>query len=147
MLLFSYGSNLAVDEMDRWCPGARFVEPARLDGYRLAFTRRSIRWRGGVADIVPAAEAHVWGAAYEVEQADLVALDAKEGAGAAYRRCGVEVAIGGRVVAAQAYEVIDKAAHVAPPPAYLRLLVRGARERGLPAEWVSALEAMAPAVR
>ena len=62
VLLFAYGSNLAAEEV---APGARFLGPAVLPDYRLALTRRSIRWGGGVVDVVPAPGERVWGAAYD----------------------------------------------------------------------------------
>ena len=123
MLYFAYGSNMAAAE--------GFIRPARLDGYRLALTRRSIRWQAGVLDIVPAAGHHVWGALFDVP--DLEALDAKEGAGFAYRRVEVGVDGGERAIA---YEVIDKEPEPAPPdPEYAALVLAAARDRDLPEEW------------
>ena len=55
LLYFAYGSNLDADQMRTRCPTARAVSQARLPDHRLAFTHPSRRWRGGSADIVPAA--------------------------------------------------------------------------------------------
>jgi hypothetical protein len=108
-----------------------YIRPARLDGYRLALTRRSIRWQAGVLDIVPAEGRRVWGALYEV--ADLTRLDEREGAGFAYQRVEMELDGGERAIA---YEVIDKEPEPIPPaPEYVELVLTGARERGLPQEW------------
>ena len=132
MLYFAYGSNMA--------PAAGFVRPARLEGYRLALTRRSIRWKAGVVDIVPAEGAQVWGALYEVAGADLELLDAKEGAGFAYRRIEVELDGGERAIA---YAVIDKEPEPGPPdPEYAALVLAAARDRGLPEEWQVELRAL-----
>jgi gamma-glutamylcyclotransferase (GGCT)/AIG2-like uncharacterized protein YtfP len=140
VLLFAYGSNMAGAEMGEWCPTARFVGTARLDGFRLELRRRSIRWGGGAADIVAAHRGEVWGALYEVPDGELDRLDAKEGAGFAYRRRDVEVEAGGRRLAAQAYAVIDKEPEEVPPtPEYAALLVDAARERRLPEPWVERL--------
>ena len=123
MRYFAYGSNMASAE--------GFVRAARLDGYRLALTRRSIRWQAGVLDIVAAEGRHVWGALYEVP--DLARLDEREGAGFAYRRVEVALDEGERAIA---YEVIDKEPEPVPPaPEYAELVLTGARERGLPEEW------------
>src|SRR3954453_3615699 len=113
-----------------------FVGPARLDGYRLGLTRRSVRWQAGVLDIVPAAGRHVWGTVFEV--ADLEGLDAKEGVGlGAYRRIEVELKDGRR---ATAYEVVDKESEpIAPDPEYAALVLAAARRRGLPEEWQAEL--------
>jgi gamma-glutamylcyclotransferase len=132
-LLFAYGSNMAVSEMEAWCRDYRFLGPARLDGFRVEFRRRSIRWRGGAADIVPAPGESVWGALYELPDGELDRLDRKEGEGFAYRRRAVEVEHAGEPLAAVAYEVIDKEPNeVAPTPEYLDLLRTAARERGVP---------------
>ena len=140
-LLFAYGSNLAVDQMEAWCPRHRFVGAARLDGFRLEFRRRSIRWQGGAADVVEAPGEHVWGALYELPEDELERLDAKEAAGDAYRRRPVEVNQQGERRAAVTYEVIDKEElEPAPAPAYAEALLRGAAERNLPPEWRSHLE-------
>jgi gamma-glutamylcyclotransferase len=140
-LYFSYGSNMASAEMAAWCPGHRFLGPARVDGHRLELRRRSIRWRAGVLDLVPSARCAVWGALYELPDASLARLDEKEGAGFAYRRIEVEPVLDGAPRPAIAYEVIDKEPVEVPcATGYAELVLAGARERGLPAEWVRRLE-------
>jgi gamma-glutamylcyclotransferase len=140
-LLFAYGSNLAASEMDAWCPDARFAGPARLPDHRLALNRRSIRWGGGAVDIVPSVGEEVWGALYEVPDGALDRLDAKEAEGWAYRRATVRVeGADGGPLAAEAYEVIAKEPDEVPATAeYAAVLVRGARERGLPGQYVARL--------
>jgi gamma-glutamylcyclotransferase (GGCT)/AIG2-like uncharacterized protein YtfP len=135
MLLFAYGSNLALD--------AGLVGPALLPDHRLELNRRSIRWGGGVVDVVPAPGERVWGALYEVDEAVMESLDRKEGAGLAYRRIEVEVELDGTPRTAIAYAVIDKEADVPPAtPAYADLVLRGARERGLPDDWLAVLDSV-----
>ena len=140
-LLFAYGSNLAEDQMDAWCPRYEFLGPARLDGFRLEFRRRSIRWQGGAADVVEVAGEAVWGALYELPDGELERLDRKEAAGDAYRRREVRVEQGGERRSAVVYEVIDKEpSEPTPALAYGEAMLRGAAERGLPAQWRSHLE-------
>jgi gamma-glutamylcyclotransferase (GGCT)/AIG2-like uncharacterized protein YtfP len=139
-LYFAYGSNMASREMSEWCPEHRFVGTARLDDHRIELRRRSVRWQGGAVDVVSAPGEIVWGALYELPDAKLEALDAKEGQGFAYRRREVEVLAAGEPHTAVAYEVIEKEPEEVPPtPAYAGLLVSAARERGLPEEYVAAL--------
>jgi len=134
MLYFAYGSNMARGAM----PEARLMGPARIHGYRLALTRRSIRWQAGVLDIVAAPGESLWGALFELDDDDLARLDAKEGAGFAYRRIEVDLEDGRRAIA---YEVIDKEpVEVPPAPEYSALVLAGARECGLLDDWVSELE-------
>jgi gamma-glutamylcyclotransferase len=140
-LYFAYGSNLSSAQMHASCPGHRFLGPARLDGRRLEFRRRSRRWGGGAADIAVAPAESVWGALYELPDGAVDALDAREGAGFAYRRIEVEVDRDGERVAAVAYEVADKEPAELPPTAgYVEALIGGARERGLPETYVAWLE-------
>jgi cation transport regulator ChaC len=127
--------------MGAWCPEARFAGVARLPDHRLGLRRRSIRWGGGAVDIVPAAGEEVWGALYEVPDGTLDQLDAKEGEGWAYRRVALRVEAGdGRPLEAEAYEVIRKEPREVPAtPEYAALLLRAARERGLPEDYVKRL--------
>jgi len=141
---FAYGSNLAPRIMEQWCPGAEYLGPARLDGFRLAFLRRSTRWKAGAADVVPQDGHAVWGALYAVGDAELDALDAKEFVAASgYRRREVVVEHDGSRVAAATYEVVDKALDELTPKAeYLALMLEGATERRLPGEWIEHLRAL-----
>jgi cation transport regulator ChaC len=140
VLLFAYGSNLAAEEMAKFAPDARFVGRARLPGFRLELRRRSRRWGGGAADVVESEGDEVWGVLYEVP--DGAALDAKEGAGFAYRRREVEVERDGRPTPAVVYEVIDKEPEeVAPTAEYAALVLGAARQHGLPFAWLRELEA------
>lgn len=121
---------------------------ACLPGYRLAFTRRSVQWEGGVADIVEAPGGEVWGAVWRVPLDERDALDRQEGLHLEpphYRRVEVTVTTAdGAPLECLAYQVATReAAHIAPSPAYLGTMLRGAEEVGLPAEYVAAMEGVA----
>jgi gamma-glutamylcyclotransferase (GGCT)/AIG2-like uncharacterized protein YtfP len=133
---------MASDVMAGWCAEHRFLGPARLDGFRLLFLRRSVRWKAGAADVVPDDGAATWGALYELSAADLDALDRKEFATqGGYRRRTVEVVANGERHEAVTYEVMEKAPHeLAPKQEYIDLLVRGAEERNLPQAWITVLK-------
>ncbi|HTB70046.1 MAG TPA: gamma-glutamylcyclotransferase, partial [Solirubrobacteraceae bacterium] len=114
-------------------------------GHRLAFTRRSLRTRCGVADIVTAANESVWGALYELDDEQVAAIELKEGAGSAYERRTVRVCVGAGASEheAHAYAVIaPDAAHVPPSAVYLEGILVAARARGLPGEYVATLTAL-----
>ncbi len=139
-LYFAYGSNLHLRQFKRRCPGATVVGRARLPDYRLAFTRYSTRRKGGVADIVPQPGAEVWGALYDVDEAGMAALDEFEGAPRAYRRETVLVIDdAGAERAAVAY-VANQTGQFAPSRQYLSIIANGARDHGLPEEYVRAIE-------
>jgi gamma-glutamylcyclotransferase (GGCT)/AIG2-like uncharacterized protein YtfP len=139
-LYFAYGANLNLRGFRRRCPGASVAGRARLPGYRLSFTRYSRAEKGGVADIVPEPGAEVWGALYEVDERCLAALDDYEGAPRAYRRATVRVLDdAGREREAIAY-LANRTGDFAPSRQYLALIARGARDHGLPDDYVRALE-------
>jgi gamma-glutamylcyclotransferase (GGCT)/AIG2-like uncharacterized protein YtfP len=141
-LYFAYASNMEPRRFRRLCPGSTVVGPARLPGRRLAFSRYSRQRRGGSADIVPDAEAEVWGVLYEVSDADVDTLDRSEDVPAAYRRETVVVEDAeGHERQAVTY-VANRTGDFLPHPDYLRLIVEGAEARGLPEEWIRHLESI-----
>jgi gamma-glutamylcyclotransferase len=134
---------MAEEIISAWVHEHRFLGPARLDGFRLLFLRRSIRWEAGAADVVPDEGAVTWGALYELSSEDLATLDTKEyTANAGYQRRDVEVETqDGARHKATTYEVVSKEAEeLAPRPEYLELLIKGATQRGLPPEWIDMLK-------
>jgi gamma-glutamylcyclotransferase len=125
------------------CPGHRYVGRAELREHALRFSRRSIRTHTGVADACPAPGASVWGALYEIDEAELAALDAKEGEGWAYERVDVDVALDGRdpPVPAVMYRVRrPEPEEIVPAPEYIAGLIHAARARGLPNAYIAELE-------
>lgn len=138
-LYLAYASNMEPRRFRRLCPRGRLVGPARLPGRRLAFSRYSRRRRGGSANVVPDAEAEVWGVLYEVSLADLDTIDRSEDVPAAYRREAVVVEDAeGRERQAVTY-VANRTGDFLPHPDYLKLIVEGAEARGLPSHYVAAL--------
>lgn len=145
MKYFAFASNMSSEEFGAWCPGAEFIAVAKLAGYRLDFTRYSEKRQGGVADVVASEGDEVWGALYELPEDELPALDRKESAPSVYGHEDVDVVTTpGERVRAMTYMVVDKAPTEAPGRAYLELILKGARERELPADYLSALERIDP---
>jgi gamma-glutamylcyclotransferase (GGCT)/AIG2-like uncharacterized protein YtfP len=124
--------------MDRSCPHANALSMARLDGYRLDFTRYSEARGGGVADILPDEDHAVWGFLYEVPEEELERLDRKEGVPLGYYgRHTVEVeTANGMQVQAMTYAVVHKSEHQVPSSTYLGIMLRGARSRKLPDAYI-----------
>ena len=145
---FAYGSNLSAARLRESCPSARLEAIGVVPGHRLAFTRRSERWGGGVADIRPDPGAEVRGVVWRIPAGEGAALDRQEGVHAQpprYRRLEVAVTTAaGAVLDCLAYQVAEpEAEHVAPSAAYLETMLRGAREAGLPPAYVARLAAIA----
>jgi gamma-glutamylcyclotransferase (GGCT)/AIG2-like uncharacterized protein YtfP len=146
-LYFAYGSNMDEEHMRTQCPSSRYVDSARLDGHRLAFTRRSVMSGTGVADVVADPGEAVWGVLYEVDGGDLQALDRKEGNGWAYAREHKSVRLADRSAHdAIVYTVIAKAPSEVPPSrAYLERLIAAAERHCLPSGYVATLRDVSPA--
>jgi len=128
--------------MAAWAGEQRTCGPARLDGFRLEFRRRSRRWQAGAADVVPTPDAAVWGVLWVLDETALQALDRKESVAAGgYRRRSVTVVGSAGPTEAVTYEVVDKTdRELAPSAAYLDLLVGAATSAGLPATYVAELQ-------
>jgi gamma-glutamylcyclotransferase len=145
---FAYGSNMAANVIARLCPQHRFLGPARLEDYRLAFTRRSVRTGSGVADIVHAPGQRVWGVLYEISDDELAAIDRKEGYGWAYTRVTLPVRLEANDAEhhAAVYTVLSKeSAEIPPSRQYLGQIASAARERGLPGRYIEQLKAVCTA--
>jgi gamma-glutamylcyclotransferase (GGCT)/AIG2-like uncharacterized protein YtfP len=143
-LVFAYGALLEQRRMRRLCPGARFIGTARLADHALAFTRYSRAEKGGVADVVEALGESVWDVLYEIDGSCLDALDRYEEAPRAYRRdTRTVVGLDGVELEALVY-VANRTGDFAPSRMYRELILRGARERGLPEEYLRAIEAVKP---
>lgn len=121
MLIFAFGSNLSVAQMQRRCPGAVLVGPAMLDGYRLAFGSHSSGWNGGVATVVRAKGHRVRGVVYQLSEEDVARLDRCEGTPWQYRRVSGRVRWGKRVISVQWYALNNKP-FSAPSARYLAII-------------------------
>jgi hypothetical protein len=75
---FAYGSNMSFEQMKERCPDSKYLGVARLNGYKLDFTKMSTIRGGGVADIVESADDCVYGILYSITDDELAVLDVKE---------------------------------------------------------------------
>jgi gamma-glutamylcyclotransferase (GGCT)/AIG2-like uncharacterized protein YtfP len=146
-LYFAYGSNMDLERLQMHCPSARLVTIAELFGYRLAFSRESTNWRGGVADVRSSTDAAVWGGLWLIDPAESHALDEQEGLfrePPAYQRIRVDVVTpAGDTVSCRSYQVVDPDDEgFLPSPAYKETLLRGAGALGLPVAYVALLDAL-----
>jgi gamma-glutamylcyclotransferase (GGCT)/AIG2-like uncharacterized protein YtfP len=134
---FAYGSNMALARLLARTPSARPEGAARLAGFRLACDKLGADG-SGKANLRADAAAHVWGALYTVDLADLSRLDRFE---TGYDRVTVEVSWRDARVSAHTYRSTRTTRDPVPFGWYKRLVVDGARAHGLPADWIRELEA------
>jgi gamma-glutamylcyclotransferase (GGCT)/AIG2-like uncharacterized protein YtfP len=137
-LYFAYGSNLASRRLLGRIPGAQARGRARLAGFRLVADKPG---RDGSAklNIARDPEGVVWGALWELAPADLARLDRYEGG---YERCEVLVQADSGPERAISYASPLRGAPRGLDRAYKELVVEGAREHGLPPEWLAFLETL-----
>ena len=128
-IYFSYGSNMALEQMVARCPKAKLVGPARLPGYRLTFSGFSRAWGGAVATIFPAPGACVPGLLYRISPGDLAQLDAFEGAPHVYERRQHRVRDkADRVLPAEVYGLVQNPFPGVPSAEYFRAIHRAYRK-------------------
>jgi cation transport regulator ChaC len=140
---FAYGSNLhdAIFR-ERRAMVVHETRCGRLDHYTLRFNLPIGPGERGVANVEPAPGERVWGALYLLSPADCDRLDRTEGVHmGAYQRVAIEVVQedGARCVAFT-YASSRTRADRKPSARYLGLIVEGARQRGLPDDYVRWLE-------
>jgi hypothetical protein len=144
---FAYGSNMLTRRLRERTPSARVVAVATLPGHELRWHKVS---RDGSAkcDAVPTASGDgvVHGVVYEIDVADKGALDTVEGIGMGYKPKVVDVRTDAGSLCAWTYQATNIDHMARPYTWYKALVVAGAREHGLPADYVAALEAAATKV-
>jgi gamma-glutamylcyclotransferase (GGCT)/AIG2-like uncharacterized protein YtfP len=143
-LYFAYGSNMDPFQMEKRCPGAIVIGPARLDDYRLTFVWDSPGWGGGVGHVEEASGDHAWGVLWELTDDHLRALDEYEGiARGVYVRETATVTHDGAPVGAVIYYATDD--RYKPPSArYINALIRGAKAFGIPDAYIDRLRSLLP---
>jgi gamma-glutamylcyclotransferase len=149
-LYFAYGSVLSRRHVGEWA-GEHGVDarlfargaPAVLRGYKLAFDVDSRYWGGKVADLIEEKDGVVHGVLFEVPPMAKDAVLRKEGvATGLFQEIAVTVEAEGKQLAAKAFQARpEKRTEEGPASGrYVGFLVEGARERGLPEEWIALLE-------
>ena len=135
-LYFAYGSNLKLARLRGRVPSAQVVTTARLHGYRLALDKRGSDG-SGKANLCREPGSRVWGVVYGFGLQDWAALDACE---PGYERIAVGVEAGERRLRAETYVALRLTREPVAFDWYKRLILEGAREHGLPDEWLERLE-------
>ncbi len=146
MKYFAYGSNLCSQRLQKRTPSARFLNRAQLIGYQLRFHKISRNdcsskcnawYTGNPTDIV-------WGAIFDIDSADVPALDKAEDEGVSYDKFQVEVRIPDSettdkvVIYLARSNMIQEG--VKPFEWYKRYVLIGAKQCKLPSEYIETIE-------
>ncbi|MFW5910048.1 MAG: gamma-glutamylcyclotransferase family protein [Thiohalospira sp.] len=142
---FAYGSNMLTARLRARVPSTMPVGPARLADHRLAW-RMAGPDGSAKCDITPAPGEVVHGVLFRLAEAELPLLDAAEGLGKGYDRETVTVTTtDGEAVPALVYRALVHDPDRHPYDWYKGFVVAGAREHGLPADYIADLEAVTSA--
>lgn len=141
-LYFAYGSNMCTGRLTRRVPSAAPLFAAKLSQHRLMFHKRSDDGSGkGDAEYTGGENDFVWGVVFEISTTEKPTLDRYEGLGRGYSEKTVSVATGaGKTYTAIMYYANDTDPKLRPYSWYLRFVLDGAKQHGLPADYVSAIE-------
>lgn len=141
---FAYGSNMLSVRLRERCSSAKPLCVEKLNGYMLCWHKRSKKDGSGKCDIVSVSspKAHVFGVIYRIKVDQKCLLDEAEGLGQGYEEIEIDVLCEGVRIAAVAYQATDIDQSRRPYSWYRALVVAGAREHCLPAEYISQLEAV-----
>lgn len=141
MLYFSYGSNMSTPRLTNRAPAARAVGVARLQKHRLRFHKKS-KDNSGKCDAERTNDEKdvVYGVVFEIEDSEKSKLDIQEGLGNGYEeKCVFLCAHGGKKLKAVTYYATSTDPKLKPYEWYKEHVVRGAREHGLPEEYINAI--------
>jgi gamma-glutamylcyclotransferase len=138
---FAYGSNMLTARLRGRVLSATPVGIGRLSGHLLKWDKRSSDGSGKCdAEATGRKEDFVWGVLFELNSNEKAALDRAEGLGQGYEERQIEVISDRGPVQAFAYIATTKDPSLRPYDWYKALVVAGAREHGLPEEYVQLLD-------
>jgi len=140
VLYFAYGSNMCAGRLRARVPSAEALFGAKLMEHRLAFHKKSIDGSGKADAHYTGRDDCVWGVVFELDSAEKPALDEAEGLGSGYLEKIVSVVGTSGESTATMYYATDTDGTLKPYSWYLRFIIDGARQHGLPDEYISQLE-------
>ena len=140
---FAYGSNMLTARLFGRCDSASPITVAKVDGYRLAFSKHSVDG-SGKATLVPDYELNctVYGAVFSIADTQLPTLDDFEGS--AYQRRSVPVRCihSGEEYDATTYFARHQEAGLVPYDWYLALVIAGLEEHRIDSEYTKAVRSV-----
>ncbi|XP_034483750.1 gamma-glutamylcyclotransferase-like [Drosophila innubila] len=151
---FGFGSNMLAKRIHVQNPTAVIMGPALLKDYRVDFATPNKLWMGAGATIVPDPKSQTWGTLWEIDLSNLPDIDNQERVHVGwYRPQTVQVEYNNEKIPARLYVIVDEPegnVHDMPPnevpedrqpsKTYLKVLVKGAIESGIPEHYVKWLK-------
>ena len=144
-LFFAYDSYLDADLLKKYCRNARPVTRARVLDHSLHFVRLQASQKGqlaGYIDMVDKPGDDVWGVLYRLEQDDLRFLDRYEQVPEKSRRDIIDIVTdNGSNISAYTL-LVNRDSPLGRPREQFELAIQGAKNHGLPNDYVTKLEQM-----
>jgi hypothetical protein len=142
-LYFAYGSNLLTRRLRARTASATPIGWAVLPDHGLRWHMASSDGSGKCDVVDDAATASpVHGVVYRIDGREKALLDRAESLGVGYRDALVAVHLDGQVVKARVYRALRTDAAMLPYDWYHALVLAGAREHGLPHDYLRTLAAV-----
>lgn len=146
ILCFSYGSNMSSAYVKDYCPSAEAVMTGTLPNFRIEFRRYSFDLKGGLSSIIPSPGGMVRGVFYRIKRQEIEDLDKLEDVPKdIYRRETFQI-LGedGNWHAADLYRVANPLGPYRPARQYVEWMLAGAKEHGLPEDYIKQIEGYMP---
>ncbi len=137
MYFFAYGSSMNLAHMRRLCGwNCRPVGPAKLLDYEFGLDTR------GYNNVRPMRGEFVWGTLFEINEAALASMDEFEGYPRVFDRREITVVddSGESMTAWMYLQPADQFGNSRGKPDHVKAILTGARENGLPEDWIKKLE-------
>ena len=145
MHYFSYGSNMSVKRLRDRVPSASKLSTAILRKHELKFHKIGKKDSSAKCDAKETGnpEHFVIGVVFDISESDKLKLDQKEGLGYGYEEKNVIIELnGGKTIEAFSYYATKIDPELKPFHWYKEHVVRGARENGLPEEYIQRIESI-----
>jgi cation transport regulator ChaC len=141
-LYFAYGSNMLEKQMRERCKSVNKIGNGVLRNYKIVFNRKGSYHDGAVASIERSDGGQLWGVIWKIRVSELLELDKIEDP-EAYKREKVVVSTqDGTTYSCHAYVAIPQTAELRPDDQYLKTVIEGAKEAGLPDDYIRLLESL-----
>lgn len=142
MLCFTYGSNMSRQRLQARVPSARFFTVATLPGHRLRFHKHAHDGSAKCdAEETGSPQDQVIGVIYEIADEEKPDLDRHEALGFGYEQKMVELETAWGRAQAWMYYATRLTSTLKPYHWYKEHVVIGARENGLPSDYIALIEA------
>jgi len=137
VLYFAFASNMSSRQMATRIGEYKNLGRGKLSGWRIAFNKRS-EDDSAKANIVEDPDSMVWGVLYDISATDIANLDSWE---PGYSRISVPIILNsGEKLEAACYVTREVEEGLAPSHQYLDTILEGAKENGIPLEYIAILK-------